>query len=214
MKIVRKDKSEEGSDVFYVEHSGGHSPLLSGSRFSRRNLIPYLIFAVVISGATVGVEKYLNRSQLSASNVAMALQGKKALTEKMLREIVLSEGLAVFWIGPRDGDKYSLSSYADGQVYVKYLPNDKALSDKSAAYTVIGTYPLKGAFAVTEKAGSSTNGVGFVNSDGNAVFYSTIRPASVYVGLKDSEYQVEIYDPVAGQALVSASTPGLIEKIS
>jgi hypothetical protein len=213
MKIERKEQPADDGDVFYVERAENRSPVATAVRSSRRRFIPYLILALVISAGTFGVEKYLNHSGLDVATVALALQGKKALSEEMLRDIVKSEGLTVYWIGPRDGDEYALSSYADGQIFVRYLPSEKALADKSASYTVIGTYPLYDAFSVTKSAGSSTNGVGFINTEGNAVFYSTVRPASVYVGLQDLNYQVEIYDPVAGQALVSASTPGLIEKI-
>ncbi|MEI9907105.1 MAG: hypothetical protein WDO06_03590 [Actinomycetota bacterium] len=197
-----------------LNHPTTGLPLKRLKRFSKRQLIPYLIFALVVVFATIGVQKYLDRSQLTSGSTALALTGKKALSEDMLRKLIVSEGLTAYWIGPRDGDTYALSTYADGQVFVRYLPNEKALKDKTASYTVIGTYPLVDAFAVTKKAGSSANGVGFVNQDGDAVFYSTIRPASVYVGLKKLNYQVEIYDPSAGQALLSASTPNLLVKIS
>ena len=53
----------------------------------------------------------------------------------------------------------------------------------------------------------------FGEVDGDAVFYNKLRSTNLYVGLKSTDIEVEIYDPDVTRALVIASGPGTILKI-
>lgn len=213
MKIVRKESSQhDDGDVFYVERRE-NLELTQPPHSLRRRIIPYLIFGIIVASATMIVKQNFSTSLTDARSIVEALQGKKALSEGELRDLVASQKLTVYWIGTRDKTKYVLSSYPDGKQFVRYLPDGKGLADLSANYVVVATYPLKSAFVVGESAAKATNGAGFINIDGHAISYTSEHPGSVYVGLKNADYQVEIFDPVAGQALISASTAGLIRKV-
>ncbi|MBC7464197.1 MAG: hypothetical protein H7227_08050 [Actinobacteria bacterium] len=213
MKIVRKGHpNEEDADVFYVERA--EKSLVAHHRKSAgRRVAPYLIVAIVIALGTITFQKYLGDSPQDTRSIVLALQGKKVLDEMALRDLVVSQELTAYWIGPKENSKYALSSYPDGQIFVRYLPDGKGLADTSATYLVIATYPQKDAFVTTQIRANDLNAVGFTNLDGHAVFYSTTRPASVYVGLRDVDFQVEIFDPTAGRALIAARTAGLIRQI-
>ena len=213
MKIVRKEHpKDDGGDVFYVARTDKTVATRSQKSVGRR-VSPFVVFGVLIVLATIGVLKYLGDSPENTRSTVLALQGKQVLDEKALRNLVISQKLTAYWIGARDKYKYAISSFPNGQVFIRYLPNGKGLEDTSPTYLVLGTYPLKKAFSVTKKTSAGANGVGFTNVDGRAVYYNTTQPASVYVGLNDADFQVEIFDPVAGQALVSASTAGLLRRI-
>ncbi len=77
----------------------------------------------------------------------------------------------------------------------------------------MGTFTFPNAFAVTQKAGTLANGVGFVNVDGNAVYYDSRDAKNVYIGMKDKDIQVEIFDPRSDQALAAAIMRGQVRQI-
>jgi hypothetical protein len=187
MKIERNVHKVDGDDVFYVEPRGEVSRPAKKSAF--RLITPFVITALA------------------------AATGKVALTQKQLRDVVVGEGLVVYWLGPEDGARYTLISVNVHQNYVRYLPGGQGLNDLGANFRVVGTYKTKNAFKITQSEANSPNGVGLTSSDGNAIYYKTTRPLSVYVGLKHTDDQIELFNPTAGQALGDARTPGLIQRI-
>lgn len=213
MKVERKANKVDEADVFYVEHSS-QQPFSGPVRVGRiRRIVPFLITAVLFSALTFGVTKYFTPPHLGLKYLAEATSGGIALTQSQLREVVDAEGLTVYWLGPMDGALYALSISND-RPFVRYLPQGKGLKDSIASLRVIGTYKMKDAFAATQANAVSTNGVGFINSDGNAVFYNSLKPNNVYIGIKGSDNQVEIFDPNSGLALIAAQSPGLLHRIS
>lgn len=213
MKIVRKEhpKDDDG-DMFYVARTDN---TLSGQpkKSVGRRISPFIIFGIAVSLSTIGVLKLMGDSPADTESTVLALQGKKVLDENSLRNLVISQKLTAYWIGPRDNYKYAITPYPNGQVFIRYLPNGKGLAETTPSYLVIATYPLKNAFSVTRKTSAGLNGIGFTSVDGHAIYYKTTQPASVYVGLRNADFQIEIFDPVAGQALVSASTAGLLRQV-
>jgi hypothetical protein len=143
--------------------------------------------------------------EVSASTFADSSSGKISLTEKELISAVKRLGVDVYWAGPVEGAKYTLSAPAEGQVYVRYLPNGEGLTDTKANYVVIATYTTLDAFTSTQAAGNQTNGVTFINSQGAAVFYSKDAPTNVYVAYPNIDIQVEVFSPIAETALDIAS---------
>ena len=214
MRIERKvDKVDEG-DVFYVEPRASHGVAPTVKKSVVRRLSPFLLTALLASGLTYGVVKYTAPQHFGLEFVLKATNGKVALTEKQLRDIVVGEGLTVYWLGPEDGARYTLISVNAHQNYVRYLPGGQGLNDVGANFRVVGTYEAKDAFTITQNEAKTANGVGLTSSDGNAIYYSTTRPLSVYVGLKGADDQIELFNPTAGQALADARTPGQIRRIT
>lgn len=213
MKIERKSRGVDEGDIFYIEPRGDHS--LSGSpRTGKiRRLIPLVITAIFAAAITLGVVKYTTPQHFGLQFVLKATTGKIALTQGQLRDIVVGEGLTVYWLGPEDGALYALVSINRNQNYIRYLPGGVGLNDVGANFRVVGTYASKNAFAVTQNQAKTAIGVGFTNSEGNAVYYNTSRPLSVYVGLKSSAEQIELFNPIAGQALADARAAGILKKI-
>lgn len=156
---------------------------------------------VFIVGVIVVVGGFLLISHANKNGDIAQNQGKVALSDTELRDLVLSKHLTVYWAGPMAGAKYTLTAVTPGIVYVKYLPGGVGLNDTKTSFRTIGTYIQKNAFKVAQNAGAAPGNVGFLNADGNAVLYSSSRTSNVYIGIKGKDIQVEVFDPVENQAL-------------
>jgi len=214
MKVERKANKVDEADVFYVEQSDSPPPQTSTNARGFRRFVPIVITAILSSSLTFGIFSYLDPPHLDLKFALLATSGKVALSEAQLREVVAGEGLVVYWLGPQEGALYALDSVSIAQNYVRYLPNGTGLDDTSASYRVIGTYETKDAYSATLSNAKRPNSVGFINEDGNAVYYATLNPNSVYVGVSGTDSQIEIFDPNSGLALIAARTPKLLQKIS
>ena len=154
-----------------------------------------LVILVLAGGA------YFFIAQARNGGDSSKIQGKVALSEQELRDVILAKKLTVYWAGPLTGAKYTLIATTPGIVYVRYLPGGVGLNDTKTLFRAIGTYTQKNAFAVSQNAGKADGNVGFISADGDAVFYAKGRPTNVYIGIKGKDIQVEVFDPVVDQAL-------------
>ena len=174
-----------------------------------------LRFAVILIVVLLGALGYFLISHRNSSSGDLTkIQGNIALSEEELRSVISANHLTVYWAGPVAGDKYTLLATNPNQIYVKYLPGGVGANDKATAYRVIGTYVKKNAFQVCQYTGSLFGNAGLVNGDGNSVFYAAGRTTNVYLGIKGKDIQIEVYDPVAGQALGLVLIKGQIRQIS
>ena len=148
-----------------------------------------------------------------SDRTANALLGETGLSQVELFQLVKDQKLTAYWAGPEEGAKYSLTVTADKQVFIKYLPSGKGLSDKNPNYRIIATYPEPAAFDITRAAGTQSNAVAFVNNDGAAVYYDRAKANNVYVAYSGINYSIEVFDPDAAAALNLATVPGSIKKI-
>lgn len=187
------------ADGEFIDHET--SPYLDlSSRGSKRSR-PLLIIGSLIAVIVLGIAGYFIISHYSQSSDEQKTQGKVALTADQLRSVVLAKHLTVYWAGPMTDAKYALIANKAGQSFVRYLPNGNGLNDSTTSFRVIATYVQKSAFLITQSAGGVAGNVGFTNVDGNAVFYVKSRPTNVYMGIKDKDIQLEIFDPGIDQAL-------------
>ncbi len=213
MNIERNVHKVDESDVFYVEPRATGGFATTSKKKVIRRITPFVVTAILASALTFGIVKYTTPQHFGLQFALKAATGKVALTQSQLRDIVVGEGLVVYWLGPEDGALYTLISVNKNQNYVRYLPGGAGLNDVGANFRVVGTYEAKDAFVVTQNDAKAPNGVGLISSEGNAIFYNTTRPLSVYVGLKKTDDQIELFNPTAGQALADARTTGLVQRI-
>lgn len=217
MKIARVVKVEpmDPSDAFHLERRSGGAIERSAEYRAIRQVRRLWVALLVITLSGVGYIVYssVHATRSTITFETQAVKGKVGLTGEELRQLVVQEAITAYWVGPEPGARYALSVLNDGQVFVRYLANGKGLEDKKAAYKVIATYVTANAFAKTQEAATSKGGVGFINADGDAVYYATARPTNVYIGLKNQNFQVEVYDPVAGGALTASKSSGVVRKV-
>jgi hypothetical protein len=117
-----------------------------------------------------------------------------------LTSFATSVGHPVYWAGLKDGYRYELTHTTDGRTYVRYLPAGVPAGASSPDYLTVGTYPVKDALATVRAIGAKTGG-SLVNLGGGAVAAADPdHPLSMYIAYPGSSYEVEVYDPSAGQA--------------
>ena len=179
-----------------------------------KTVLLMLVAFIVGSLFTYGVTKNTApTSAASTSTFTDVIAGKVALTENELIDAVKKLGVDVYWAGPVDGAKYTLSAPAEGQVYLRYLPNGDGLTDTKPNYVVIATYTTADAFTATQAAGNQSNGVTFINNQGAAVYYNKDVPTNVYVAYPNLSYQIEVFSPIAATALDIASKQGALKLV-
>jgi hypothetical protein len=178
-----------------------------------RRLVPYVVTALIFSTVGFGAEYYFNSKRSASEEVLLVLHGGKAVDAKELRDVVLANHLTVYWVGAEKNSKYVLNAAVLSSISLRYLPASSSLTDTTSTYREVGTFASPNAFAVTQKAGTLPNGVGFVNVDGNAVYYDSRDAKNVYIGIKDKDIQVEIFDPRPDQALAAAIMRNQVRQI-
>lgn len=161
---------------------------------SRRKFMTIVVALVVVGGLLLLIN--VNKSKDLSS-----LTGNVALSASELHDLVVAKHITVYWAGSMDGAKYTLTANTPGVAVVKYLPGGVGLNDTKTLFRAIGTYGQKNAYQIAKNSGASPGNVGFINADGNAIFYSSSRPTNVYIGIKGKDTQVEVFDPVVDQAL-------------
>lgn len=187
------------SDAEFIDHET--SPYVHHAMRKPKRKRPLLTVTSVFAAILLGVIGYFIVSHFNSTGDLQKTQGKVAMSTNELRAIVLAKHLTVYWAGPTAGDKYALIASKAGSTFVRYLPNGNGINDSTTSFRVIATYTLKNAFAITQSAGGVSGNVGFVNVDGNAVFYVKTRPTNVYMGIKGQDRQIEIFDPSIDQSL-------------
>ena len=179
-----------------------------------KTVLLMLVAFIVGSLFTYGITKNTTPAPVaSTSTFTDVIAGKVALTENELIDAVKKLGVDVYWAGPVDGAKYTLSAPAEGQVYLRYLPNGDGLTDTKPNYVVIATYTTADAFTATQAAGNQSNGVTFINNQGAAVYYNKDVPTNVYVAYPNLSYQIEVFSPIAATALDIASKQGALKLV-
>jgi hypothetical protein len=179
-----------------------------------KTVLLMLVAFIVGSLFTYGITKNTTPTPVaSTSTFTDVIAGKVALTENELIDAVKKLGVDVYWAGPVDGAKYTLAVPAEGQAYVRYLPNGDGIDDTKPNYVVIATYTTADAFTATQAAGNQSNGVTFINNQGAAVYYNKDVPTNVYVAYPNLSYQIEVFSPIAATALDIASKQGALKLV-
>jgi hypothetical protein len=187
------------------------APSKPGKRkFQRLVIISLTSFLVIICVAAAGFYFGTHRKQ---PNQTQLMQGRISLNEKGLRDVVLKNNLIAYWAGPIAGDTYSIFVPKSGVAVVRYIPAGASVLDTSPNFRLVAAYVQKDAFATTRAGGLKLGNLGFINIDGNAVFYVKARPTNVYVGIKGRDVQIEIFDPGQDQAVALALFRGQIQQI-
>jgi hypothetical protein len=148
---------------------------------------------------------------VQAGRALPVTQGERlGLTLTALKTKLATLGTTVYWIGSKPGVTYEYTRSPGGDVYLRYLPKGVAVG-ASGAYPTVGTYPMSNATAATRTAARRAGSVR-VKLAGAEAFYSKSRPTSVYVAFTGSNYQIEVYDPVAARALAAVKS-GLVKPV-
>ena len=103
--------------------------------------------------------------------------------------------------GPRQNRTYELTRTSNGRIFIRYLPPDAEVGNRSARYTIVGTYPVENALEVLQKLSTQPGEKSAPAPGGGLAVYSTSSPGNVYVAYPGSDVQIEVFDPSAKRAL-------------
>jgi hypothetical protein len=117
-----------------------------------------------------------------------------------IRDLSVESGRPIYWLGPEEDKVYELQRTAQDRVYVRYLPPDVSVGTTSAAYRLVGTYPVPGAYNVLKSLAKTSGESSFAAPRGAIAVYSNSRPTNIYLAYPGSDVQIEVYDPSAAQA--------------
>ena len=136
----------------------------------------------------------------SASSPVPQTTGAVPVSPSGLRTLASAVNQPIYWAGPQSGRQYELTRATDGRVWVRYLPSSEKIGEQSTPYLTIGTYPVKNAFAATASVAKQKGATRVPAGKGAIAFYSAAHPTSVYLAYRGSGYQIEVFDPTAGEA--------------
>jgi hypothetical protein len=127
--------------------------------------------------------------------------GPVATTPAALRALSNEVEHPIYWIGPRPQRTYELTRTSSGRIFVRYLPPGAPIGNRSARYTIVGTYPVENAFEVLQRLSTQPGEKSVSAPGGGLAVYSTSSPRNVYVAYPGSDVQIEVFDPSAERAL-------------
>lgn len=193
------------------EVSGDYRPV---KRRKIRYILPHLFTAIVFSVLSVSVQYYLINKDASVQEDLLVIHGAKAVDAAQLREVIVRNGLTVYWVGAEEGYKYLLNASVPSSVSLRYIPAGASSQSGTTTFREVGTFVSADAFNITRNAASLENGVGFINVDGNAVYYDSRDPTNVYMGVKGKDIQVEVFDPRPDQALAKVMSAKTVRQVN
>ena len=124
----------------------------------------------------------------------------RATTPAQLRSLAARLGHPIYWAGTEPGITYELTRTKDGRVYIRYLPSGVEPGDAKPDYLTVGTYPLKGAFAIVKRTAAKSKRRP-LDMPGRGVAYADEKdPTSVYLAFPGQDLEVEVYDPSTKRA--------------
>ena len=149
---------------------------------------------LLVAGVGVGAAVAAPSAATPTAAAFVSASGLKALSGRLAQPI--------YWAGRAPAATvYELARLENGIIYIRYLPQGTA-AGSSGSYLTIGTYPLRDAFGATTVTANAKNAIR-VPVRNAVAFYSSLRPTSVYITFKGTDYQIEIYDPSRARALAT-----------
>jgi hypothetical protein len=190
---------------------------VDASRLTRRwrlwILARYLL-VIALSSALAFLGAHFYASHKSAGlDAALRVHALRAMTESQLRQTVVANHLIVYWAGPSQGSNYLLDTVEANVIVLTILPPGQHVAQTRTSYPQFATYVLKNAFQAVLSGGNNPSVGGFINADGNSVFFSSLDPKNVFVGIRGEDVEVQIFHPAQGMSLDIAQAAGRLVPI-
>jgi hypothetical protein len=112
-----------------------------------------------------------------------------------LRALSVELGHPIYWAGAVPNRTYELTRTTTDRVFLRYLPPDVPVGIRQAAFTIVGTYPVDGAYKVLQQLAKKPHEHNFTAPLGGLAVYSSDQPSNVYLAYPGSNLQIEVYDP-------------------
>ena len=168
------------------------------------------VIAIAVAAAFV-VWLLVRENDDSSSNATTTTQtttaiSPQAVTPAALQALSDEVGHSVYWVGPQRNRTYELTRTSSRRIFVRYLPPGAPIGNRSARFTIVGTYPSPDALEVLKNLSEQPGVQSASVPGGGLAVYSMSSPRSVYVAFPDSDVQIEVFDPSAARALRLATS--------
>ena len=128
--------------------------------------------------------------------------GARSVDVSELRDAESSLGHPLYWAGPRPGKALELEVEAEGNAYLRYVPQGGAGGTVDLArYLTVGTYPVPAAQAALRRSARAAEVPLRQVEEGGLVLVDPAAEGSAYLAYPNSDLQIEVYDPAPGQAV-------------
>jgi hypothetical protein len=158
--------------------------------------------AVVVIALAAGLTLWLAlRDRGSSSQTAQV----EAVSVNQIKARAAAVGHPIFWVGPKPGYTYELSTgvelqrAASSSIFLRYLPPGVKVGDKGA-YLTVATYPYARAFASIQNVAKQSGIVSIALAQNGLAEYTKSNPYSVHLAYPGIDYQVEVFGPTLGEA--------------
>lgn len=181
-------------------------------KHKRTILTSILVLISLMSGFLIA--NSINAQLINDQRFTIQTSGIVELSEEELVKVSRNAPNPVYWSGPIAGYKYLLKIDENGSSLVEYVAPRNTDAKQANSFRQIATYFSKGAWEKSLVASNAAGFSSFKNSDGSLVFYSIDNANNVFMAFPKKDFQIEIFDNRAGQALSLSVLVGQIRKIS
>lgn len=158
---------------------------------------PHSSHQIEVFDPSESVAREIVRSGAIVDAGGAAQESVQAVTPQELSRYSAALDQPIFWLGPKKNTTYEFTRTSDGRIYVRYLPEGAAVGTRQP-YVTVGTYPMANAYAVTSRLTSGSTKIAAAPTF--VALTVKRRPTSVFLAFLHTNYQVEVFDPVASVA--------------
>lgn len=117
-----------------------------------------------------------------------------------LPNFALTTGYSVYWAGSIPARRLELTQTSGGRRFVRYLPDNALLGDRTQRFSTVATYPLPNAYVFAGESAACSGAVSTPAPAAGLAVWRCTRPTSVYLAYPGVPVLVEVYNPDAGRA--------------
>lgn len=153
------------------------------------------VAAVAITGLLAWILFVYDEKESGAADRRPEARNAAATSVAALSALADTVSNPVHWAGRRHGAQLELTETEDGQIYLRYLTGDAEAGDPRPEFLTVGTYPVPNALAALRRAARRANTSIQEGSGRTFLFVDRRSPNSVYLARRNSNFQVEVFDP-------------------
>lgn len=196
--------------AFLKRRRAGHA------RYSREH--PHLvrniaIDAVISTFAVISMATIVYHASANARVEMLRKSGVVTMTAEELVAHVKHEKLTVYWLGPIQGDVYTIICTDPREIYVNYIPSSTRLHDSFATSVMVETYArgVENASALGDNSHSDSEDREFVNPEKSEI--KATAPIYKEIVMPGSGDRVEIHYPTWNAAVDPRMQPDELRPI-
>jgi hypothetical protein len=155
---------------------------------------------VIAVAAAVGVVAWLLLRDGDDSGESADVTGPVEVSVAQLRDAARSSDTPVYWAGEIAGRKMEFRKTGSGRTFLRYLPEDEEIGGTRATFLTVGTYPVGRAYQALRASARRRNTSSTRIEGGGLLVGRDGGSRSVHFAFPRSGYQVEVFDPVDGEA--------------